>query len=334
MKKGKIALITICALSGLFLAIILITTIVKKPVSKSSVSSDMTLKMPAAAVTSTEAETSNSKNITDEVENSASSNVVSSNTASENSVSENTVSENSVSDNSSTPSEPETTTTSYCSNPDSPVIQYKAGDVLSAPPSNPESYFVISSISDETFNYINGRSYQENPYISRDDLRYIKLIHYNFNHQVQVGELIVNKSVADKTVSIFKQLYSAEYEIEKMYLPDRYWTGDGNETDTASCDDNNTSAFFYRVVDGSSKLSKHARGLAIDINPQQNPYVDYRSGQPECIHENALAYIDRTTGLAHVITEDDLCYKLFTQNGYKWGGAWKNIKDYQHFEVK
>jgi hypothetical protein len=119
-----------------------------------------------------------------------------------------------------------------------------------------------------------------------------------------------------------------------MYLPDRYWTGDGNETDTASCDDNNTSAFFYRVVDGSSKLSKHARGLAIDINPQQNPYVDYRSGQPECIHENALAYIDRTTGVAHVITEDDLCYKLFTQNGYKWGGAWKNIKDYQHFEVK
>ena len=330
MKKGKIALITICALSALFLIIILISTLIKKPATKGSVSSDITVEIPTATVASSDVEPIEESTPTENI----SGNTVSPNTVSENAVSENLVSENTISDNSSEVNEAETSSSPYSSNPNSPVNNYKAGDVLSSAPSNPDDYFVISSISDETFNYINGRSYQENPYISRDDLRYIKLIHYNFNHQVQVGELIVNKSVADKTVSIFKQLYSAEYEIEKMYLPDRYWTGDGNETDTASCDDNNTSAFFYRVVDGSSKLSKHARGLAIDINPQQNPYVDYRSGQPECIHDNALAYIDRTTGLAHVITEDDLCYKLFTQNGYKWGGAWKNIKDYQHFEVK
>lgn len=198
--------------------------------------------------------------------------------------------------------------------------------------SNLSSYFVAVEIPDEVFNYINGRSFQENSQISREDLRYIKLLHYNFDHEIQVGELIVNASLAKEMCNIFTELFNNEYEIYSMYLPDRYWTGDGNTTDTESCDANNTSAFFYRVVDGSNKLSNHAMGKAIDINPQQNPYVSYKNGSAECIHENALDYIDRTTGAEHMITESGVCYRLFTVSGYKWGGSWNSIKDYQHFE--
>lgn len=215
------------------------------------------------------------------------------------------------------------------------VTAYDSGyvvDSVNIDLTNLDSYFVVSTIPDDVFQYINGKSYTPNNDIQLDDLRYIKLLHYNYDHNIQVGELIVNKSIADEIKDIFIELFENEYEIEKMYLPDRYWTGDGNTTDDAACDDNNTSAFFYRRVGGSNSLSNHAYGLAIDINPQQNPYVSYRNGSAECIHENALAYLDRTSGAAHMITTNDLCYQLFVSHGYTWGGSWRNIKDYQHFE--
>lgn len=195
-----------------------------------------------------------------------------------------------------------------------------------------DRYFCVYEISDAVYNRINGKSYRENEDIAISDLRYIKLLHYNFDHELQVGELIVNKSIATDVVNIFRELFHAEYEIQSMYLIDRYWTGDEEETDTASIDANNTSAFFYRRIAGSSKLSKHAMGLAIDINPQQNPYVSYRTGCPVCIHENALSYIDRTTGAEHMILSGDVCYEIFAKYGFTWGGNWNTIKDYQHFE--
>lgn len=210
-----------------------------------------------------------------------------------------------------------------------------AGTVISAASidfNNLNQYFVAYEISDEVFNYINGKSYQENPHVGLDDLRYLKLLHYNFNHELQVGELIVAADLQSDFIGIFTELFQAEYEIQSMYLPDRYWTGDPTTTDSASIDVNNTSCFMYRPATGSGNLSKHAYGHAIDINPQQNPYVSYTSGSPVWSHENANDYIDRTTGLPHVITEEDICYQIFIKYGFTWGGAWTNIKDYQHFQ--
>ena len=197
---------------------------------------------------------------------------------------------------------------------------------------NIEKYFIVSDISDDILEYIMGKTYKDNPNISIDDLRYIKLIHYNFEHKTQIGEIIVNKKIAEEIKNIFMELYKEEYEIYSMYLPDRFWDGDPNSTDTASCDANNTSGFFYRTVEGSAKLSNHSYGMAIDINPRQNPYVSLRSGNPVCEHENALEFLDRDSGKAHMITTTDECYKLFTSKGYTWGGVWKSVKDYQHFE--
>ncbi len=210
-----------------------------------------------------------------------------------------------------------------------------AGTVISATSidfSNLSQYFTAYEISDEVFAFINGKSYQENPHVGLDDLRYLKLLHYNFNHELQVGELIVAADLQWDFIGIFTELFQAEYEIQSMYLPDNYWTGDPTTTDSASIDVNNTSCFMYRPATGSGNLSKHAYGHAIDINPQQNPYVSYTSGSPVWSHENANDYIDRTTGLPHVITEEDICYQIFSKYGFTWGGAWTNIKDYQHFQ--
>lgn len=193
-------------------------------------------------------------------------------------------------------------------------------------------YFVTYEISDEVYNYINEKSYCENEDVSLSDLRYMKLLHYNFEHELQVGELIVAAELESDFIGIFTELFEAEYEIQSMYLPDRYWTGNPTDTDTASIDVNNSSCFMYRPVTGGSKLSMHSYGWAIDINPQQNPYVSYRTGSPVWDHENANDYIDRTTGLAHMITEEDVCYQIFIKYGFEWGGSWEYIKDYQHFE--
>lgn len=198
--------------------------------------------------------------------------------------------------------------------------------------SQKSNYFLAYEISDDVYGVINGKSFQEGTEVTLADIRYIKVLHYNFEHKLQVGELIVATALQEDFINIFMELLDAEYEIQTMYLTDNYWTGDPTSTDSASIDENNTSAFLYRPATGSSKLSKHAYGRAIDINPQQNPYVSYKSGSPVWSHENANDYIDRTTGLPHVITHDDVCYQIFKKYGFTWGGDWNTIKDYQHFE--
>lgn len=110
----------------------------------------------------------------------------------------------------------------------------------------------------------------ENDNIGREDLRYLRLLYYGFDDETHVGELITNVAIADEILEIFQELYENQYPIEKMLLIDEY----GGDDDLAVAD-NNTSCFNYRVVAGSTKLSRHALGMAIDINPFYNPYVTY-----------------------------------------------------------
>lgn len=200
-------------------------------------------------------------------------------------------------------------------------------------PNRWSDYFMIEEISEEIFGKINGKTYVENKHIGIEELRYLKVLHYNYDHQIQVGELIVNAEIAEDCKHIFTELFMQEYEIASMYLLEKYWTGDGVTTDTVSIEENNSSAFNYRVVPGTNYLSNHARGYAIDLNPLQNPYVAYRSdGSFRTYYKDMEKYLDRNSGAAHMITHEDAAYQIFTKYGFTWGGDWKNSKDYQHFE--
>lgn len=200
---------------------------------------------------------------------------------------------------------------------------------------NPQRYFTVQKISDEIFGTIQGKSYTENDNIALEDLRYLKVLHYNYEHQVQVGELIVNKAIAEDCKNIFQELFAEEYEIYSMYLMDKFWVGNGVDSDTKSIENNNTSAFNYRVVPGSAHLSNHAKGRAIDLNPLQNPYVTYKSdGTFGKYYKDMEKYLDRDSGKAHMITHEDAAYHIFKKYGFTWGGDWVNSKDYQHFEKK
>ncbi|MBQ9142268.1 MAG: M15 family metallopeptidase [Lachnospiraceae bacterium] len=190
--------------------------------------------------------------------------------------------------------------------------------------------FYYAPLTEEQKNYITGCSYpdtEENLEITYDDLFYVHILHYNFEGEVTEGEIICNSAIAADLLEIFYELYLNEYQLEKVTLIENYG-GD----DELSMADNNTSCFNYRVVSGSKKLSQHAYGLAIDINPFYNPYVTYPNGGVNIAPAGSEAYADRTASFPYKIDENDLCYKLFKEHGFTWGGDWNSSKDYQHFQ--
>ncbi|WP_022764380.1 M15 family metallopeptidase [Butyrivibrio sp. XPD2006] len=190
--------------------------------------------------------------------------------------------------------------------------------------------FYYEPISNDVFKRISGISYPVDCTVSLDELRYMGLKYIDFNGETQTGELICNKALAEDMVEIFYELYTNDYRIESVRLVDEYG-GD----DTASMLANNTSCFNYRVVEGTTKLSNHAYGRAIDLNPFYNPYVTYnKDGTTKISPEGSEAYADRSASFPYKIDENDLAYKLFKEHGFKWGGDWNNSKDYQHFEKK
>lgn len=188
--------------------------------------------------------------------------------------------------------------------------------------------FYAGQITDELFDRIKGKSYKDNCTVSRDELRYLHLLYRDFDGNVSQGEMIVNKYIAESVLDIFKKLYDADYRIEKVRLIDEY-----DADDEKSMQDNNSSSFNFRYISYTTKISKHGKGLAVDINPLYNPYVKLVDGVLSIEPAAAEAYTDRSEDFAHKIDHDDLCFKLFKEHGFEWGGDWENSKDYQHFEI-
>lgn len=190
--------------------------------------------------------------------------------------------------------------------------------------------FYYESLNDAIKERINGISYpadDSNAAISYDTLRYVSVLYYDLHDVTQSGELICHKAIAQDLVEIFYELYEAHYPIEKITLVDNY-QGD----DSLSMQDNNTSCFNYRALP-SGKLSNHAYGLAIDLNPFYNPYVTYRDdGSVNITPAGSEQYADREQSFICKIDKEDLAYQLFIEHGFTWGGSWRSSKDYQHFE--
>ena len=184
------------------------------------------------------------------------------------------------------------------------------------------------NIDNALFKRIYGKSYKHNCSIKRDELRYLHLLHYTIDGSIKLGEMICHKDVAKDLINIFRQLYEAKYPIERMQLIDDY-----NADDITSMNHNNTTCFNYRAVAGSKKLSNHSMGKAVDINPLYNPYVKRRSdGSYKISPETGRKYADRSRNFKYKIDKDDLAYRLFTKYGFRWGGNYRSLKDYQHFE--
>ena len=187
----------------------------------------------------------------------------------------------------------------------------------------PHPVFSAEPIPAEIEGKMRGVSYPEGAEIELDELRYLKLSYVDFEGKEQVGEMVCNKAIAGDLLEIFQALYEARYPIRSIRLID-----DFGGKDEASMKADNTSCFNYRKKTGMRELSKHALGLAVDVNPFENPYVRPAKVKPA----GAEDYADRTKAFPHKIDKDDLCYRLFRAHGFSWGGSWRSVKDYQHFE--
>ena len=191
-----------------------------------------------------------------------------------------------------------------------------------------ENCFTIDVINDHIFTRMQGKSFKDGGLVQRSSLRYLRILHVDGNGKIHLGEMVCHHSIANDLIDIFRQLYDARYPIERTVLIDEY-----RADDETSMRANNSSCFNYRHVKGSGKLSKHAQGLAVDINPLYNPCVK-RSAKGKLIVQPSTAtkYVNRSTKYPYKIVKGDLLYRLFIQHGFKWGGAWRSLKDYQHFE--
>jgi len=156
------------------------------------------------------------------------------------------------------------------------------------------------------------------------DLRYLTMSFRGFDGQDHTGEMVVAASVADDVVQVFGRLFAAHYPIEEMRLVttadlDAPPTGDGN----------NTAAYVCRSTRGSTTLSAHAYGLAIDLNPFVNPY---RKGDL-VLPELAGAYLRRAWRRPGMILPGGVATRAFAAVGWTWGGDFSSVSDLMHFSA-
>lgn len=142
----------------------------------------------------------------------------------------------------------------------------------------------------------------------------------DFAGSEQIGQLLVHQELAGEVQEIFAEIMLAKFPIAKM-VPIAIYNWDDHD----SIRDNNSSAFNYRVIAGTDRLSNHATGRAIDINPIQNPYFDVHGvSQPPGYQYDPQAF--------GAITAEDAVVNSFKKRGWEWGGDWHDTKDYQHFQ--
>lgn len=153
-----------------------------------------------------------------------------------------------------------------------------------------------------------------------DNIELIDVFYYSFDGKLHKGQLLVHKDVKNDVLEIFSIIQKEKFPVNKAIPIVKY-----NWSDGASMDDNNSSAFNYRTIAGTSRMSNHAYGKAVDINPMNNPYVD-SNGR---LSPSKGKYLVGTPG---TFADTSLIVKEFKKRGWRWGGNFKSYKDYHHFD--
>jgi poly-gamma-glutamate synthesis protein (capsule biosynthesis protein) len=158
-----------------------------------------------------------------------------------------------------------------------------------------------------------------------EDLAYLRLDHVTFDGSVGQGELVVAAAIAVRSLGVFRRLYELGFPIRGMRLVD-----DHAASDDASMAADNSSAFNFRVIAGTSLLSQHALGRAIDINPVENPWRRPDRTLPEA----GLAYVDRGWIRPGMIVRPGSVVATFDAFGFEWGGDWRHAFDDHHIAAR
>jgi len=167
-----------------------------------------------------------------------------------------------------------------------------------------------------------GASWKDDPRCPPwDDLAYLELDHVTFDGGAARGELVVARAIAADALCLFARLWAIGFPVRRMELVD-----DHGADDERSMAADNCSAFNFRVVAGTSVLSQHALGRAIDINPVENPWVTHAGFVPEA----GAPYLDRAWIRPGMIVRPHPVTAALDELGWEWGGDWRHASDYHH----
>ena len=189
--------------------------------------------------------------------------------------------------------------------------------------------FAIDSLSSQRVaSIVSCEDWTESCPVNLDRLVSVHISHFDFQSEERVGELIVHEGISKNVLAIFQELFKMRFPIHSV-IPSDEFGGD----DVLCMNANNSSAFNCRRVMNTDRWSSHAYGMAIDINPVQNPYVLIND-------EENLAKIYPVGGSRHLnrrIQEPGMVESIvpiFKKHGFDdWGGAWRSPLDYHHFQV-
>lgn len=172
--------------------------------------------------------------------------------------------------------------------------------------------------------------------VSLDRLNVVHFSYHTFKGEIcHAGQIVVMDAAAPHVANIFRHLFLMRFPIHSA-KPIEHFDG----SDDASMAANNTSAFNYRkiAIEGNDAVSIHSYGLAVDVNPVQNPYAGHFSkhpakdcGQMEVWPTEGLEYMNRGNQRPGMVEE---IVDTFAHNGFKdWGGSWNDLLDYHHFQT-
>jgi hypothetical protein len=192
---------------------------------------------------------------------------------------------------------------------------------------DPAFAFSAGRLGPATRRRVSGSSWHPGCPVALDDLRLLRIGHWDFDGRPRIGRMIVAASAVPAMRRAFGELFRARFPIRRMRLVDDY-----GASDSASIDADNTSAFNCRLATGSSRFSEHAFGRAVDVNPIENPYV-YPDGTT--VHAASRPYLDRSRRVRGMAFPGGVLVRAFAAAGWGWGGDWRppSATDYQHFSA-
>jgi hypothetical protein len=154
----------------------------------------------------------------------------------------------------------------------------------------------------------------------------IRMSYWGFDNRPHTGAMVVNASVANQVVTVFRTLYDRRFPIFEMVPVDAYH---GDDNQAAAADDTSGFNCRYAVAPGPPQWSVHAYGEAIDVDPVENPYIEGGQVQPPA----GAPYVDRADVRPGMAEPGGALVAAFAAVGWQWGGRWTSSPDYQHFSA-
>jgi hypothetical protein len=177
-----------------------------------------------------------------------------------------------------------------------------------------------------------GTTWRDGCPVPLEDLALLRFNYRGLDGEIKRGPMVVNASVAEDVLWVFGRLFEAGFPLKRVGLAREFRESRWEENPDSRR--SVTASFNCRVVitpaGPGDEFSQHAYGLAVDVNPLQNPFVR-EDGWVR--NRFARPYVDRSRDLPGMIHEGDVVVRSFAAIGWAWGGHWSGGKDYMHFSL-